>query len=63
MRKLSSINFNYTYRLQLVIVIRNYFDKNLIYPEVQGARIQIKKKKFILTSSQFTEYIQHQVLY
>ena len=44
MRKLSGTNFNYTYRLHLVLVIRNYFDKNLIYPKVQAARILIKKK-------------------
>ena len=39
-RKLSGVNFNYTYRLYLVPVIRISFDKNLIYPEIQAARIQ-----------------------
>ena len=43
MKKFSGINFNYTYKLHLVLVIRMYFDKNLIYLEVQ-ARIVIKKK-------------------
>ena len=56
-RKLGGINFNHTYRLHLVLVIRIYFDKNLIYPEIQATR------KIILISSQFTEYVQHQVLY
>ena len=36
MRKLSGINFNYICRL--------HHDKNLIYPEVQAARIVIKWK-------------------
>ena len=40
LRKLSDIN--YTYRLYLVLVIRIYFDKNLIYPETQAARILAK---------------------
>ena len=39
MRRFSGINFNYTYILQLVVVIRIYFDKALIYPEVQAPRI------------------------
>ena len=42
--KFSSINFNYTYRLHFVLVSRTYFDKNLIYPEIQAARILIKLK-------------------
>ena len=44
MRRLSGINFNYTYRLHFVLVSRTYFDKNLIYPEIQAARILIKLK-------------------
>ena len=42
MRKISGVNFNYTYRLHLALDIRNYFDKNFIYPEVQAARLLIK---------------------
>ena len=38
----TGINFNCTYRLHLVLVIRTYFDKNLIYPEIQATRIPIK---------------------
>ena len=44
LRKLSSINFNYTCKLHLVVVIRIYFDKNLIYPEAHAARVLIKYK-------------------
>ena len=44
MRTLSGINFNYTYMFRLVLVIRTYFDKNLIYQEIQAARILIKQK-------------------
>ena len=44
MRTLSGINFNYTYMFCLVLVIRTYFDKNLIYQEIQAARILIKQK-------------------
>ena len=36
MRNFSGINFNYTYKFHLISVIRNYFDKNLIYSEVQA---------------------------
>ena len=43
-KRLSGINFNYTYRLHFVLVSRTYFDKNLIYPEIQAARILIKLK-------------------
>ena len=35
MRNLSDINFNYTWKLHFVLAIRIYFDKNLIYQEVQ----------------------------
>ena len=38
MRKHSDINFNYTYRFHLVL-LEFYFEKNVIYPEVQAARI------------------------
>ena len=62
MRKLSGVNFNYTYRLHLVLVIRIYYDKNLIYPEIQASRM-LMKQKIVLTSSQFTKYDQHQVSY
>ena len=34
-RKLSGVNFNYTYRLHIVLVIRISFDKNLICPEIK----------------------------
>ena len=61
-RKLSGVNFNYTYRLHLVLVIRIYVDKNLICPEIQAARI-LMKQKIIFICSQFTEYVHHQVLY
>ena len=61
-RKLSGINFNYTCRLHLILVIRIYFDIILIYPEIQATRNLIKYK-IILVSSQFTEYVQYQVLY
>ena len=43
-RTLTGINFNYTYMFCLVLVIRTYFDKNLIYQEIQAARILIKQK-------------------
>ena len=33
-RKLSSINFNYTYKFHLVLFIRIFFDKNMIYLEI-----------------------------
>ena len=39
------INFDYIssqFQLHLILVIRIYFNKNLIYPEVQAARILIK---------------------
>ena len=35
MRKFSDINFNCTCWLHLVLVIRTYFDENLIHPEIQ----------------------------
>ena len=44
MRKFIGISFNYTYRLHLVLVIRIYFDKKLIYPEIGAAQILVKKK-------------------
>ena len=62
MRKLRGINFNYTNRLHLVLVIRIYFDKDLNYPKVQVARILLKER----LSSQvhkFFIYAQNQVLY
>ena len=66
MRKVSGKNSNYIYRLHLVLVIRTYFDlcfeKNLIYSEIQAARI-LMKQKISLICSQFIEYVQHQVLY
>ena len=62
MRKLSGVNFSYTYRLHLVLAIRISFDKNLIYPEIQAVRI-LMEQKIILICSQFTEYVQHQILY
>ena len=40
----SGINFKYIYSLHLVPIIRIYFDRNLIYPKVQAARIPVKKK-------------------
>ena len=49
-RKLSGVNFNYTYRLHLVLVIRISFDKNLIYPETQAARILMKQNIIIICS-------------
>ena len=45
MRKLN-VNFNYTNRPHLVLVVRIYFEKNLNYPKVQLARIQSSKKYF-----------------
>ena len=47
-RKLSAVNFNYTYRLHLVLVIRISLDKNLIYPEIQAARILMKQKIILI---------------
>ena len=41
-RTFRGTNFNYTCRLYLVLVIRTYFDKKLIYPETQAPRILIK---------------------
>ena len=41
-RKLSGIKFNYIYRLHLILVIRIYFDKSLLYPEIEAARTLIK---------------------
>ena len=41
-RKLGDINFNYTYKLHPVLVIRIYFYKNLIYPEIQATGNLIK---------------------
>ena len=32
-RKLSGVDFNYSYRLHVVLIIRIYFDKNLIYSD------------------------------
>ena len=48
--KLSGENFNYTYRLHLVLVIRIYFDKNLIYLEMQAGRIFMKQKIILICS-------------
>ena len=47
MRKLSSINFNYTNRLHLVLVVRAYFDKNLNNRRVLAARI-LDPLKFLI---------------
>ena len=41
-RKFTCINLNYTYRLHIVLVMRPYFDKNLIFLEMQATRILIK---------------------
>ena len=42
-KRFSGINFNYNYRFHLFLVIRIYFDKNLIYPEVPSARMWSNK--------------------
>ena len=44
MRNFSGINFNCTCKLHLDLLIRIYFGKNLIYPEVQAAEILVKLK-------------------
>ena len=41
-RNFNGINFNYTYILHLALAIRIYFDKNLIYPKVQTAKIMLE---------------------
>ena len=60
MRKLSGINFNYTYSLYLVLIIRIDFDKNLISPQHTGSK-NPGQIKVIRTGSQFTEYVQNQI--
>ena len=57
------ISFNYTYRFHFVLLFRIYFDNNLFYPEVQEANSLVKPKSSTQASSQFTEYVQHQVLH
>ena len=42
MRKLSGINFNFIYRVHLILVIRINFGKNLVYTEIQAARLLVK---------------------
>ena len=42
MMDFSGINFNYTNRLHLVLVIRVHFEKKLIYSKVQAARIMVQ---------------------
>ena len=44
MRKVIGIKFSYTYKFHPVLVIRTYFEKSLIYPEVQASRILVKSK-------------------
>ena len=44
MRKVIGITFSYTYKFHPVLVIRTYFEKSLIYPEVQASRILVKSK-------------------
>ena len=44
MRKVIGIKFSYTYKFHPVLVIRTYFEKILIYPEVQASRILVKSK-------------------
>ena len=61
MRKLSGIRVNNINRLHLDIVIRISFDKNLNFLKVQVAKYWSNKNHLI--SSQFTEYVQNQVLY
>ena len=42
MRNFSAINFNETYTLHFLLVIKIHFNRNLIYPKVQAARIMVK---------------------
>ena len=44
MRKVIGITFSYTYKFHPVLVIKTYFEKSLIYPEVQASRILVKSK-------------------
>ena len=60
MTKLISINFNNTNILHHVTVITIYFGKNMNHRKVQVVRILSNKNH--LTSSQFIEFIQNQVL-
>ena len=43
MRNLSGINFNNVYRSNIVLVIRIYFDRNVVLLEVQTGGILIKE--------------------
>ena len=52
---------NYTFRLRLVLLIRIYFDKNLIPTSTSNKYSD--QIKIVLKSSQFTKYVQHQVLH
>ena len=70
MRKRSGIGFSYTYRLPLVLAIEICFEKKIDLPKykqlqkVQGTSSKNSGQiKVIVTSYQFTEYVQRQVLY
>ena len=62
MRKLSSINFKYAYRLHFVVVIRIYFEKKINLPQSTNSKNPSQIKN-IFTSSQLTEYVQNQGSY
>ena len=55
------ININYINRLHFYLVISVHFDKSLINPKLQAARIMVQIK-IALLNPRFTEFVEHSVL-
>ena len=63
MRKRSVIGFSYAYRLPLVLAIKICFEKKKIDLPRGTSSKNSGQIKVIVTSYQFTEYVQRQVLH
>ena len=63
MRKRSVIGFSYTYRLPLVLAIKICFEKKQTDLPRGTSSKNSGQIKVIVTSYQFTEYVQRQVLH